>query len=43
LVEADGTPFSLKPGQTWFQVVGASSTVEQQTNGVWRFQHHMAP
>ena len=36
----DGTPFAFKPGITWFEVVGVSSTVEQTDQG-WRFTHHM--
>lgn len=39
----DGSPFPLKPGQTWFEVIGASSAVEQQDNGTWRFTHQMVP
>jgi len=40
LTNLDGTPFSFKPGNTWFEVVGVSSTV-QQTNQSWRFIHQM--
>lgn len=43
LLNADGTPFPFKPGQTWFEVVGASSKVEQQEDGSWRFTHIMTP
>jgi hypothetical protein len=40
LVNADGTPFPFKPGQTWFEVNGTSSTATAQ-NGVWNFVHSM--
>lgn len=43
LLQADGTPFPLKPGHTWFEVVGASSEVLQQPDNSWRFVHHMVP
>lgn len=40
LVNEDGTPFAFKPGPTWFEVVGASSKIEQ-TDKSWRFTHLM--
>ncbi|MFH1523741.1 MAG: DUF3048 domain-containing protein [Chloroflexota bacterium] len=40
LTNLDGTPFSFKPGTTWFEVVGLRSTVEQTDQG-WRFTHLM--
>lgn len=40
LTNPDGTPFAFKPGATWFEVVGFSSTVKQ-TNQSWRFTHQM--
>ena len=43
LVNSDGSPFPFKPGQTWFEVIGASSTAEQQPSSTWRFTHHMPP
>lgn len=43
LVGADGKPFAFKPGQTWFEVIGASSKVEQKENGAWRFTFVIAP
>jgi hypothetical protein len=43
LVSADGSPFPFKPGQTWFQVIGASSRVTDEGEGAWRFQHGMTP
>ena len=36
----DGTPFAFKPGPTWFEVIGLSSTVAQ-TGPSWRFTHFM--
>lgn len=43
LYDLDGMPFPLKPGQTWFEVIGASSTVEEPGDATWRFLHQMAP
>jgi hypothetical protein len=43
LLQPDGTPFPLKPGQTWFEVIGASSKVEQKAGNTWHFTHQMAP
>ncbi|MBE0696531.1 MAG: DUF3048 C-terminal domain-containing protein, partial [Anaerolineaceae bacterium] len=43
LVQPDGSPFPLKPGQTWVEVIGASSLVEEMEGGVWRFTHRMVP
>jgi hypothetical protein len=40
LVNPDGTPFPFKPGQTWFEVNGLSSTVSSK-DGVWKFVHSM--
>ncbi len=40
LTNPDGTPFSFKPGTTWFEVVGVNSTVQQTDQG-WRFLHKM--
>jgi hypothetical protein len=42
LVGADGKPFPYKPGQTWFEVIGASSTFKNQGE-LWRFDFNMAP
>jgi hypothetical protein len=36
LVALDGKPFPLKPGQTWFEVMGTSSQ-RQDTSPEWRF------
>ena len=37
LVNADGSPFPFKPGNTWYQVMGNTSSVEQPADGTWRF------
>jgi hypothetical protein len=42
LVGDDGKPFALKPGQTWFEVIGASSKVEQKDPS-WRFTFAIVP
>jgi hypothetical protein len=41
LAYADGTPFPFKPGTTWFEVVGTSSTLQQ--NGQSFLFHHYMP
>lgn len=43
LLGADGQPFAFKPGQTWFEVIGASSTYKQEAPGVWRFTFAIVP
>ena len=40
LLNADGTPFPFKPGQTWFEVLGSYTKITQQDNA-WRFTHGM--
>jgi hypothetical protein len=40
LTNLDGTPFPFKPGTTWFEVMGVSSTAQQTSQG-WRFIHEM--
>ncbi len=40
LTNQDGSPFPLKPGQTWFEVMGLRSSINQN-NSTWRFQHLM--
>jgi hypothetical protein len=42
LVGEDGQPFPFKPGQTWFEVIGASSKVEQKENS-FRFTFIIVP
>jgi hypothetical protein len=32
-----GTPYALKPGNTWYQVLGQSSKVENNGQGTWHF------
>jgi hypothetical protein len=39
LADDAGNRFPLKPGNTWFVVVGASSQVSEGPE--WRFQHHV--
>lgn len=38
LVDVNGNPFSLKPGNSWYQVVGTSSLITQPENGAYRFE-----
>jgi hypothetical protein len=40
LTNPDGSAFAFKPGTTWYEVIGFSSTV-QQTAQSWRFTHLM--
>jgi hypothetical protein len=40
LTYPDGTAYPFKPGATWFQVVGQSSSLEKGDGGVWRFVHN---
>ncbi len=37
LVDEDGAPFPLKPGQTWFEVMGKGTRSKQEDSGAWRF------
>ncbi len=38
LVNSEGDPFPLRPGKTWFQIIGLAST--QTSDGTnWRFEH----
>jgi hypothetical protein len=39
LTYPDGTPYTLKPGTTWYQVVGRSSEITQPDAQSWRFDH----
>ena len=43
LVNPDGSLFPFKPGQTWFEVIGASSSLGPNLAGSWRFTHNMVP
>ena len=36
LTDASGAPFILRPGQTWFEVIGLASSVSPEDNA-WRF------
>ncbi len=38
LTDEDGEPFPFKPGKTWFEVVGQSSSITSPEEGEWRFQ-----
>ncbi|MGB9669181.1 MAG: DUF3048 domain-containing protein [Anaerolineales bacterium] len=38
LVFPDGTPYSYKPGITFYEVMGTSSNIDKKENGVWRFE-----
>jgi hypothetical protein len=40
LVGEDGKPFPFKPGNTWVEVMGAYSKVEQKGND-WRFTFYI--
>ncbi len=37
LTNLDGTPYTFKPGQTWFQVMGVNSVISEPTPGAWRY------
>ncbi len=37
LVNADGTPFPLKPGTTWYEVMGLNTRIAQDEQA-WRFE-----
>lgn len=37
----DGNPYALKPGNTWFEVIGQSSKLETPSPDVWRFLHYI--
>jgi hypothetical protein len=39
LTYPDGTPYALRPGNTWYQVVGRSSQITQPDDQIWRFNH----
>jgi hypothetical protein len=40
LANADGSPFPFKPGTTWFEIMGVSSTAAPTTQG-YQFLHFM--
>ena len=37
LTYQDGTPFPYKPGSTWYQVIGQSSSITEPDEDTWRF------
>ena len=37
LYDSSGRPYPLKPGNVFFQVLGTSSSIEEDGRGVWRF------
>jgi hypothetical protein len=41
LTSADGSPYALKPGNTWFEVIGQSSKLETPSPDIWRFVHNI--
>jgi hypothetical protein len=41
LTFTDGSNYSFKPGQTWFQVVGQYSEVAEPEEGSWRFMFRL--
>ena len=40
LLNADNTPIAFKPGQTWFEVMGLSTSLTTK-DGLWKFIHAM--
>lgn len=38
LTLADGSPYPFKPGKTWYQVVGQTSSLSQPNPESWRFK-----
>ena len=34
-----GEAYTLKPGNTWFEIIGVSSTVRGDLDGSWEFDH----
>ncbi len=40
LLNTDNTPIAFKPGQTWFEVMGLSTSLTTK-DGVWKFIHAM--
>ena len=39
LTNADGTPFTFKPGNTWFQVIGVTSKSLKPADNVFRYEY----
>lgn len=38
LTYQDGTPFPYKPGNTWYQVIGQTSSITEPEEDTWRFE-----
>jgi hypothetical protein len=38
LTYQDGTPFPFKPGNTWYQVIGQTSSITEPEEDTWRFE-----
>jgi len=38
LVDENGVPFPFKPGRTWFEIMGETSLVNKNDQGVYRFE-----
>jgi len=41
LTNQDGSLYPFKPGKTWFQVIGQSSTANEASTGIWRFENKL--
>jgi hypothetical protein len=41
LTLSDGNPYALKPGNTWFEVIGQSSKLETPSPDIFRFLHYI--
>jgi hypothetical protein len=41
IVDANGRPFALKPGSTWFTVVGMGTTLESDGDGNWSMRFYI--
>jgi len=41
LTDQNGQPFPFKPGNTWFQVMGLYTKIEERAPGVWRFENRI--
>jgi hypothetical protein len=37
----DGSPYAFKPGNTWFEVIGQSSKLENPSPDIFRFLHYI--
>jgi Protein of unknown function (DUF3048) N-terminal domain/Protein of unknown function (DUF3048) C-terminal domain len=41
LTYPNGTPYPFKSGNTWYQVMGQSTKLQETTPGVWRFENRL--